>query len=182
MTQTNEARLVDIRESALHWLVVRTKSRQEKIAVQHLRQRNVLPYCPLFQEPRWHARAPKGPVPLFAGYIFVRCEPQDRLNAVNFCPGVLKVITFGGRLATVGHDFITALKLKEGLQGHIKSREEEYRITIGHKVKVMDGPLRGFDGVFQGYLRGGQRAKVLLQFLRNEKSIEVDAMSLQMVS
>jgi hypothetical protein len=36
------------------WLVVRTKPRQERVAICHLSQREVEPYCPLYLEPPWH--------------------------------------------------------------------------------------------------------------------------------
>ena len=88
MAQTGT--LVEVDDASLQWLVVRTKSRQERVALQHLAQRGVEPYCPLFLEPPWHPRAPKGPVPLFAGYLFVECRPRWHLNAVRYCPGVLE--------------------------------------------------------------------------------------------
>jgi proteasome assembly chaperone (PAC2) family protein len=36
----------------------------------------------------------------------------------------------------------------------------------------------GLAGVFSGYLRGGQRAQVLLQMLRTARRIELDATSI----
>ena len=178
MTQTSEARLVDIRESSSHWLVVRTKSRQEKIAAQHLRQRDVLPYCPLFQEPRWHPRAPKGPVPLFTGYVFVRCRPVWQLNAVQYCPGVWRPVVFGGELATLDEAVIAAIRRREGERGYVLVDEVEHGFRKGQRVRLMAGPLQGMEGVFRGYLRGGQRAKVLMEFLRAQSLVEVDATAL----
>jgi len=38
----------------------------------------------------------------------------------------------------------------------------------------MAGPLKGLEGVFKGYLRGRQRAQVLMAFLRTQHLVEVD--------
>ena len=156
------------------WLVVRTKPRQERVAVCHLRQRDVEPYCPMFLEPPWHTRAPKGPTPLFGGYIFVRCNPDEQLNAVSFCPGVLLPVRFDRQLATVDQDVIDALKLRESERGYVVPTELEIGIEEGSKVRVMAGPLKDMEGIFRGYLRGGQRARVLMEFLRQKSLVEVE--------
>lgn len=170
-----EGRLIEPCEREAHWLVVQTKPRLERVAMQHLIQRSVEPYCPLFLEPPWHPRAPRGPMPLFTGYIFVRCTPVLRLNAVRYCPAVLRPITFGERLATVDQEFIDALHLREEERGYILPVEVEEGIPIGRKVRIMSGPLQGVEGVLQGYLRGRERAKVLMEFLRSLHEVEVES-------
>jgi transcriptional antiterminator RfaH len=156
------------------WLVVRTKPRQERVAVRHLSQREVEPYCPLYLEPPWHPRAPKGPTPLFSGYIFVRCNPHLRLNAVSYCPGVLHLVRFDREPATIDQEVIDALKAREADRGYVVPTELEQGIENGRKVRVMAGPLAGMEGIFRGYLRGGQRARVLMEFLRRRSLVEVE--------
>ena len=165
---------IDIEKCPPEWLVVRTKPRQERVAVCHLRQREVEPYCPLYLEPPWHARAPKGQVPLFGGYIFVRCNPHTQLNAVSYCPGVFRPVRFDRQLATVDQDLIDALKQRETDRGYVIPPEMEFGIEEGSKVRVMAGPLKDMEGVFRGYLRGRQRARVLMEFLRQKSLVEVE--------
>jgi hypothetical protein len=165
---------VDVESLEPEWLVVRTKPRQERVAVCHLSQREVEPYCPLYLEPPWHPRAPKGPVPLFGGYIFVRCNPHTQLNAVSFCPGILRPVRFDRELATVDQDVIDALKLRETDRGYVIPTEMEFGIEEGRTVRVMAGPLKDMEGIFRGYLRGGQRARVLMEFLRRRSLVEVE--------
>jgi len=174
MNDQSERHLVDVSDCNPEWLVVRTKPRQERVAVSHLRQRDVEPYCPLFLEPPWHLRAPKGPTPLFTGYIFVHCVPRLRLNAVAYCPGVANVVRFERKLAIVDQEIINALKLREAERGYIVAREREFGIAPDSKVRVMAGPLTGMEGIFRGYLRGGERARVLMEFLRRRSLVEVD--------
>ena len=165
---------IDVQKLPPAWLVVRTKPRQERVALRHLRERGVEPYCPLFLEPPWHPRAPKGPVPLFGGYIFVYCDPFDRLNAVSYCPGVLHPVRFDRQLATVDQAVIDALRAREGDRGYVVPTEMEVGIEKGSKVRVMAGPLKDMEGIFRGYLRGGQRARVLMEFLRRRSLVEVE--------
>ena len=172
---------IDVQDLQPEWLVVRTKPRQERVAVCHLRQREVEPYCPLFLEPPWHARAPKGPTPLFGGYIFVRCNPHTQLNAVSYCPGVLLPVRFDRNLATVDQEIIDALKMREAERGYVMPTEMEVGISEGSKVRVMAGPLKDVEGVFRGYLRGGQRARVLMEFLRQKSLVEVETELLAVV-
>ncbi len=167
--------LVEFNDGVAHWLVVQTKPRQERIAAIHLWQRGVDSYLPLLFEPRRHRRAPRGPVPLFASYLFVLCKPCDQLSAVRFCPGVLRPVVFSQLLATVGRDVIEALRHREDERGLILPDEIRSSIPDGQKVRIMAGPLQGLEGVFKGYLRGRQRAQLLMQFLRTRNLVEVDA-------
>ena len=172
---------VDVESVPDQWLVVRTKPRQERVAVCHLSQREVEPYCPLFLEPPWHPRAPKGPTPLFTGYIFVRCNPIVQLNAVSYCPGVLNPVRFNREVATVEQEIIDSLKAREVDRGYVVPTELELGIEDGRKVRVMAGPLKDMEGVFRGYLRVRQRARVLMEFLRQKSLVEVDTELLAVV-
>jgi len=161
--------------------VVQTKPRQERVAVHHLVQRGVEPYCPLFLQPPWHRRAPRGPVPLFPGYIFVGCDPREELNAVQYCPGVLRPLSFDRKLATVDDALIEELRRREEDRGFIVPEDFRRKMEKGSRVRVMGGPLRGFEGVFEGYLKGGQRARILLDFLRSQRRVELEVAALALV-
>jgi len=162
-------------ENGARWLVVQTKPKVERRTVEHLAQRGVSAYCPLFLEPPWHLRAPRGPVPLFPGYIFAGWDGDERLDSVRYCPGVLRPVSFGGRPAVVGQALIEELRRLEGERGYILPRDFSRRIDRGRRVRIVGGPLRGMEGVFDGYLRGGERARVLLEMLRTRRWVEVDA-------
>jgi transcriptional antiterminator RfaH len=134
----------------------------------------VEPYCPLYLEPKWDRRKQHGPVPLFTGYIFVRCVPELQLNAVSFCPGVAHPVRFDRWPATVEQNVIDAIKGREAGRGFVMPPEVEIGIRLGSKVMIMAGPLAGMEGIFRGYLRGRERAQVLMEFLRQRNLIEVD--------
>ncbi len=169
---------VDPGECPKEWLVVRTKPRQERAAISHLRHRDVDAYCPLYLEPKWNRKKRQVPVPLFASYLFVHCVPELQLNAVSFCPGVAHPVRFDRKPATVDQDIIDGLKKREAAHGHVVPPEIEIGIKLGNKVMIMAGPLTGLEGVFRGYLRGRERAQVLVEFLRQKSLVEVGTQDL----
>ena len=176
------ALLIEPLDTSSYWLVVRAKTLRERLAADHLRERGVEPYVPLFLEPRWHRRAPRGPVPLFPGYLFVRCVPASDLPAVRFSPGVSGPVAFGGRLAAVGESVVAALRQLEGERGYIEPKEIVRKPRRGQKVRVVQGPLKGIEGVFEGSLRGGERAMILVEFLRSRRPVEVEMLAIEPVS
>ena len=48
------------------------------------------------------------------------------------------------------------------------------RFKAGDRVKITDGPMRGFLGLVEG-LRANERVAILLQMLGSERSIEMSA-------
>ena len=71
------------------------------------------------------------------------------------------------RDAGVSEAMIANLREREGDRGYALPDEIVHGISPGTRVRVMAGPFRGLSGVFSGYLRGGQRAEVLVQMLRS---------------
>jgi transcription elongation factor/antiterminator RfaH len=163
----------------VQWLVVRTKPRHERVAVSHLGQREVEAYCPMYLEPKWRQRSGGIPVPLFTSYIFVRMDPGTELNAVAYCPGVAHLVRFDRQPALVDQEVIDAIRQREGVRGFVVPPEVEIGIKLGNKVMIMAGPLTGMEGLFRGYLRGGERANVLIEFLRQQNLVEVDTADLE---
>ena len=84
-------------------------------------------------------------------------------------------------LAFVDQDVIDALRQREAERGYVIPTEMEVGIEKGRKVRVMAGPLKDMEGVFRGYLRGGQRARVLMEFLRRRSVVEVETELLAVV-
>ena len=172
---------VDIENLPQEWLVLRTKPRQERVALCHLRERDVEPYCPLYLEPPWHKRAPKGPTPLFGGYIFVRCRPQLQLNAVRYCPGVLHPVRLGRELATVDQEIIDEIKRREAERGYIVPTELEQRHRRGTQSQSHGGTAEGHGGSLPGLSPGRAASPGFMEFLRQRSLVEVETELLAVV-
>ena len=160
------------------WAVVRTKPNQERLAIANLALRDLDLYCPQILLGRWHTRAPRGPVPLFSSYIFVRATPGLRTHTLRYCSGVQYPVVFDGILARVENEFVDALRAMEGDRGYVLHQEIDRGLEPGCKVSVAGGSLEGVQGVFDGYVNGKDRAKIFVEFLRRRTTLEVDAIRL----
>ncbi len=150
--------------------------------MEHLRGRGAEVYCPLFLKPRHHHRAPRRPSPLFPGYLFARSGNELPLNGMAYCPGVHAPLRFDGVLARVEHALIEELRAQENEEGVILPWERKERIGEGSVVRIGEGPLKGMEGVFQGYLNGTERARVLVNFLHRSTLMQIRTLQLEVVS
>jgi transcription antitermination factor NusG len=162
-------------EDRLIWLLVRTKPKQETAVVQALGGRDVPAYCPRILEPRWHLRAPRGPVALFPSYVFAHCVPKERYTAVRYCPGASGIVRFGDALAAVEEDFIASLREREGERGYLVIAEARRAPSKGTRVRVVQGPLQGLEGIVTQYLPAKDRVRLLLSMVSGVRHVEVDA-------
>ncbi len=171
--------LITVEDPRTVWLLLRTKPKQEAAVVQALAGRDVPAYCPRILEPRWHARAPRGPVPLFPSYVFARCVAKERFAAVRYCPGASGIVRFGEALAAVEDDFVASLKEREGERGYLVIAEARRAPTRGTRVRVVGGPLRGLEGIVTRYLPAKDRVRLLLAMVAGTRAVEVDARDIQ---
>lgn len=167
--------LIDPQETRVVWLLLRTKSKQERAVSEALAGRGVEAYLPRVIEPRWHTRAPRGPVPLFPSYVFARCAPRERFAAVHFCPGALGLVRFGGALAAIEDELVASLQEREGERGYVVIGEVRREPKKGSRVRVVKGPLAGFEGIVERYLPARDRVRLLLSLVRTVRTVEVDA-------
>jgi transcription antitermination factor NusG len=167
--------LIALDDPRLVWLLLRTKPKQETAAVQALGAREVPAYCPRIVEPRWHVRAPRGPVPLFPSYVFAQCVVKERYAAVRYCSGVSGIVRFGEALAAVGDDFVASLREREGERGYVVIAEARRAPTKGSRVRVVHGPLHGLEGIVTQYLPAKDRVRLLLTMVCGVRNVEVDA-------
>ncbi len=159
----------------LVWLLVRTKPKQEGAVTQALTARGVPAYFPRVLEPRQHVRAPHGPVPLFPAYVFARCVVAERYALVHYCPGAAGVVRFGDSMAAVEDDFLAALREREGERGYLVIGDARKPFATGARVRVVNGPLRGVEGIVTRYLPAKDRVRLLLAMVSGPRHVEVDA-------
>lgn len=83
------------------WFVLYTKSRNEKLVAEKLRQKNIEVYCPLIKTQRkWSDRFKVVEEPLFRSYCFVNLPESDR-NRVFAVPGVVRYLFWQQKPALV---------------------------------------------------------------------------------
>jgi transcription antitermination factor NusG len=120
--------------------------------------------------------------PLFPGYLFVQAD-LDRVGqaAINWVPGVLSLVSFGGIPAAVPDRVIEHIRQRlaeiEDRLGQERSVTAPFR--RGDRVRITAGPLRELDAVFDRPLTSSGRVRVLIQFLGRLAACEVDLEALE---
>lgn len=125
------------------WHVLHVTANHEKRVVQHLRARAVEHYLPLYTEQsHWTDRAVQLQRPLFAGYVFIRYSPRQRLSIISI-PGVLRLLG-GHGCHTVSCEELERIRL--GLAKGYLLRPHP-GMEIGTNVRVCGGIFDGVTGV-----------------------------------
>jgi transcriptional antiterminator RfaH len=164
------------------WFCVRTQTKREHIAAEHLREvEGVEVFCPRL---RYRKATRRGKIwwvePLFPGYLLARFNLAEMERAVTFCQGVRGLVRFGAEIPAVPDAFVEALRQE------VRSRSEQDEellsvspvIEIGDEVEIAHGPLQGMRGTIVEVVTATERVKILLEFLGQAQAVNVDLFSL----
>ena len=148
------------------WFLLRTKTWQEKRAMENLLRQHVDCYCPeALVEKIIRGKKSQVIEILFPGYIFVNFRnPESSIQSVKNTRGVQSFVSFGGTPARVPFAFIKELKEKTKPSENLLISNLPKR---GDKLKVTGGPLNGISVVFS-QPNGDERAEVLLHMMNQQ--------------
>jgi len=159
---------------APQWYVIYAKPRQEERAASNLTAWNIETFAPMLKERRYNSLRGE-PIhvikPLFPRYIFARFDAGKLLHKVWFTRGVNSVVSFGGHAVVVSEDIISNIRSRMSEEGFIRTGEE---LTVGDKVRVKDGLLHDFVGVFESNTKASTRVKLLLSAVNYQCRVEVE--------
>jgi len=122
------------------WMVVYTRSNQEKKVNQSLSLQRIERYCPLVKrKSKWTDRTVTIEVPLFTSYVFVYVNLFEQLQVLQ-TPGVVGFVKYGGKPATV--PLADMERVKEIAQ-HYEEVEmlSLSSIKTGDRVTIKEGAL-----------------------------------------
>lgn len=158
------------------WYVLQAKPRQEARVVRHLARSAIPTFLPFVEVGRRRAAgSAKYLEPLFPGYVFVALPPIGRApagwNAVNWTPGVLRILSVGATPVAVPQGFIRAIEERIADYGFVRLPS---KFANGMKVRVRGGSFDGVEAVFDQPLSRRGRVRVLLQLLGQPAPVELD--------
>jgi transcription antitermination factor NusG len=117
---------------------------------------------------RWSDRVKLVEMPLFPGYVFCRFDPKTRLPILKI-PTVMSVAGMGRTPEPIPDSEISALQTvcKSGV-----SAVPCPYLTAGAKVRILEGPLAGLEGI----LVEDKETRLILSvtLLQRSVSVEVD--------
>jgi transcriptional antiterminator RfaH len=152
------------------WYVVSTKPRREEFAACQLSQRAVTVYLPRIVLPRRGEMVVRA---LFPGYLFVHLVLARDAARITWTPGVRRLVTFEDEAPSVPGSAIDFLRAQAGPDGLIVVRPRP--LPVGRRVRVTSGPLSGLVGVIEDPPDARGRVRVLMDFLRRQTRVSVDA-------
>jgi transcription elongation factor/antiterminator RfaH len=162
------------------WYVVRTKPRQEIVALDHLQRQGYSCYLPNIR-----IKKPSGTrlvlrdEPMFPGYLFISADPVFQAKGsspIRSTRGVYELVRFGQDPAPIQFGILNAIYERETVQlehpeGHFKA---------GDRVKVVHGPLAGLESIYDAQ-SGEQRSMILLELLNRPLKVKVATAQLRKV-
>jgi transcription termination/antitermination protein NusG len=164
--------------SPRRWFALYTKCRHEKRTAEHLVQRDISHFLPLYRAERcWKSCSHvELELPLFPGYLFVNVSSDERIRALQV-PGVVTMVAgLDGKPATISDQEIASL------QTGIRERRAEPHpcVAAGQRVRICSGALAGIEGTVVR-VKSGLRVVLTLDLIRQSFSVEVKGEELELL-
>ena len=147
-----------------NWYLIKTKSRQEKIAKQNLENQDYRTFCPM-------SNINNRLVVLFPGYIFVQLnEKTQNWSPINSTKGVSHFVKFGSNFAKVSISVVEFIKTQQ----HITTEKLKNlnKFKPGDKVQISDGAFKNCVAIFKCY-KPDERVILLMNLLGSEQSLSI---------
>ena len=163
----------------LKWYVVRTQPRAEFLATRELRADGFEIFSPRIKDS--HSGMGHSLVPLFPGYLFVRCDPErEGWPLFRQTHRILGWVGFGGEVPELPDDLVAEIKQRTeaiNLEGGLRPR-----FRPGEAVQIVSNGLSSLAEVVEDAKSFQARVKVRLMFMRRLVSAQVPWADLQTVA
>ena len=160
----------------MHWYAISTRPHRESVAEANLRRLGVETFCPQIKQDRIIRRKMQPAIaPLFPGYLFAQFSIDKQYRAIEYARGVRRVVAFGSEPAIVDESLIETIRCRLE-DGYIVIPGSQ--LLPGQNVRIENGPLQGFQGIFEREIPGYQRAVILLNALSYQARVVIDLQSL----
>jgi transcription antitermination factor NusG len=161
-------------DSSAAWYAIWTRSHCERLVAQQLVAKGFLPFLPeMAMRPRKPETATAAPRPMFPGYLFVKqsMEKHAYLEILK-ARGVVRILEGGwNRLTPIADEEISAVERIIDSGTPILSHPY---FNQGDRVRVIEGPLAGIEGLFVRDKKNRGRLVVSVRLLQTSVAIEVD--------
>jgi transcription antitermination factor NusG len=160
-----------------NWYALLTRHQHEKTVATALSNKNHAVYLPLYRSVRrWQDRAKQVLLPLFPCYVFIR-EGMDRQLEILKTPGIIHIVSWGGRPAIVPQTQLLAVKQIIESCLHVESHPY---LQCGDRVRVKTGPLMGLEGILVRK-KGLARLVISMEMLGRSAAVEIDVLNVERI-
>jgi len=163
------------------WYVLRTQVKKERAAAAFLSEDPDVEV--FFPKLRYLKTTRRGKIwwvePLFPGYLLAKFDHVTHGRLVTHAHGVSKIVSFGEQVPMVPSEFVEALR--EEVYKHQEVDGEiivGWKVEKGQEVEIAEGPFKGIQGEVLEVRPSIERVSLLLEFLGEQKPIEIDIRNL----
>ena len=148
----------------LDWYAIHSKPNKEMQLWDQLLLHDLECYYPRLKVKPVNPRARKIR-PYFPGYLFIHVDLKKvNVSAINWMPFTTGLISFDGKPFPIAEAIINSLRQRIGDLVDASAQLAE-NLNQGDVVVIQEGPLRGFDAIFDARLPGTDRVQLLLKLL-----------------
>jgi transcription antitermination factor NusG len=152
------------------WFALQVRSQRESQVAERLEGKGYEFFLPLYScRKRWSDRIKKVELPLFPGYLFCRFDPNHRLPILK-TPALLQIVGFNRIPTPVDDEEISAVRR---LIASGAAAELWPYMSVGQRVRIESGPLRGAVGILSG--ARGNKLVVSITLLQRSLAVEIDS-------
>ena len=162
------------------WYIVQFKPNSHKIAVRNLQRQGFETFLPMHEVTRRTVVKFDTVIrPLFAGYMFVACDPkQAPWRQINSTYGIARMLGRGGEgLTPMPEALIAGLRARCDSVGKVLPLEN---FEPGQSVEMHSGPFANFIATVE-QMTSDARVWVLLDFMGKETRVQVERQQIQAV-
>ena len=166
---------IKVGEDGERWYLVRTKQQKEALVQYKLAGFVRSTFLPQMRTRRVrNGTLIQSVTPLFPCYLFALFELEPTLYKVLHTIGVAGVVCAGSTPSEVDPSIIEEIS-RRGKDGIIEIGQKTF--SAGEHVRLTDGPLEGFAGIFEHYRSGSKRVALLLNVVGAGMKVVVPATS-----
>lgn len=156
----------------MHWYLIHSKPRQERLALENLERQGYECYLPVLPtEKIRRGSLTVADEALFPRYLFIRLGSDSSAKGwgpIRYTTGVSRLVSFGSEPARIDDGLIAQLQSSEFHHKKYPARLFE----AGDRVRLTDGPFTGIEGIFQ-IAQGEKRVLVLIEMMSKPLSVSV---------
>ena len=150
--------------SMRNWYLIKTKPRQENVAIKNLENQEYSTYCPI-------ATINNRNVVLFPGYLFIHLDKKtENWSPIRSTKGVVNFVRFGLNFAQVPDNVIEFLIANQ----HINKEKliNLNKFKKGDKVQITDGVFQNCVAIFKSF-KSEERLILLMNLLGQQQTINI---------
>ncbi len=156
-----------------YWYVLNTKPKKEFQVEKIFKEAGFRIYNPKYI----HEQVIK---PFFPCYEFIYFEFPAQYRLVRYTRGVKKVVGNSEGPISISSELIQNIKVRE-VNGLIELEKYGESPKINDEIEIMEGPFKGFRGIFQKELSDKDRVMILLNYVSYQGQMIIEKKKLKKV-